>query len=93
LSLTFLIKLLYSYNGITFARFQRKNYFTLAFFPFLSPLLSIAPWGRTNELQVCLFSNNALTLSAAEDITLNIVAQSWVLFDSMKKSLAPIVTA
>jgi hypothetical protein len=42
--------------------------------------------------QVCLFSNNALTLSAAEDITLNIVAQSWVLFDSMK-SLASIVTA
>jgi hypothetical protein len=42
--------------------------------------------------QVCLFSNNALKLSAAENITLNIVAQSWVLFDSMKR-LAFIITA
>jgi hypothetical protein len=65
------------YNGITFARFQRKNYFTLAFFPFFSPLLNVLLGDELMSPARCLFPNNAMTLSATEGTALNLVADNW----------------
>lgn len=65
------------YNGITFARFQRKNYFTLAFFPFFSPLLNVLLGDELMSPARCLFPNNAKTLLATAGTALNSVTGKW----------------